>query len=129
MQRILLKSKIHKATVTGSDLNYEGSIAIDKKLCVEASLIQYEKVDIYNINNGNRFSTYVIYGAKGEISLNGAAARLVHTGDKIIIACYSQFDEDEAQNHKPIVPLLDDENNIKESIVKPASNKLEIVTR
>lgn len=122
MHRTLLKSKIHKATVTGSDLNYEGSIAIDKKLCEKACLIQYEKVDIYNINNGSRFSTYVIYGYTGEISLNGAAARLVQAGDKIIIACYSYFEEAEAKNHQPIVLLLDDQNNVKEKIVKLPSN-------
>lgn len=114
----MLKSKIHGATVTGSDLNYEGSIAIDKELCAKADLAEFEKVEIYNINNGNRFSTYVIYGSKNEISLNGAAARLVHAGDKIIIACYALFDKEEAEKHRPIVVLLDDNNFIKEIIVK-----------
>lgn len=97
MYRTLLKSKIHRATVTGSDLNYEGSIAIDTALCRAANLVEFEKVDIYNINTGARFSTYVIYGAPGEISLNGAAARLVQAGDRLIIASYVQLNEEEVK--------------------------------
>lgn len=118
MTRTLLKSKIHQAVVTGSDLNYEGSIAIDKKLCTGADLIEFEKVDIYNINNGSRFSTYVIYGSDGEISLNGAAARLVQKGDKIIIACYSEYNEEEIKTHQPKVLLVDNSNKVKEEILK-----------
>lgn len=116
MHQIMLKSKIHRATVTSSDLNYEGSIAIDKELCGKALLNEFEKVEIYNINNGNRFSTYVIHGNVNEISLNGAAARLVQTGDKIIIACYALFDKEEVKTHRPKVVLLDDNNIIKEEI-------------
>jgi len=111
----LLKSKIHRATVTGSDLNYEGSIAVDKKLIKAAKLNLFERVDIYNINNGERFSTYIIEGNKGEISLNGAAARLAHKGDKIIIACYAMLDEREIQSHNPTVVFVDEKNNIKGS--------------
>ncbi|MEW6654064.1 MAG: aspartate 1-decarboxylase [Bacteroidota bacterium] len=118
MHKIMLKSKIHRATVTSSDLNYEGSIAIDKELCAKADITEFEKVEIYNINNGNRFSTYVIYGSEKEISLNGAAARLVHTGDKIIIACYALFDKEEAKVHRPKVILLEENNIIKEVIAK-----------
>ncbi len=110
MYRTLLKSKIHRATVTGSDLNYEGSIAIDTALCREANLVEFEKVDIYNINTGARFSTYVIYGAPGEISLNGAAARLVQAGDRLIIASYVQLNEEEVKSFRPTVVLVDDLN-------------------
>ncbi len=118
MQRIMLKSKIHRATVTGSDINYEGSIAIDKSICSKADLEEYEKVEIYNVNNGNRFSTYVIYGTDGEISLNGAAARLVHPGDKIIIAAYANFDKEEIANHHPVVLLMNDDNTINQVVKK-----------
>lgn len=118
MFRVMLKSKIHKATVTGSDLNYEGSIAIDKALCKKANLLEFEKVDIYNVNNGSRFSTYVIYGGKGEVTLNGAAARLVQPGDKIIIACYSMFDDAESKKHKPTVLILDAANSVSQKITK-----------
>lgn len=118
MFRVMLKSKIHKATVTGSDLNYEGSIAIDKSLCEKANLLEFEKVDIYNVNNGNRFSTYVIYGGEGEVILNGAAARLVQARDKIIIACYSMFDEAETKKHKPIILILDSSNSVLQKDVK-----------
>lgn len=112
MLRTLLKSKIHRAVVTGSDLNYEGSIAIDKKLMDGADLRKFEKVEIYNINNGERFSTYVIEGKKGEISLNGAAARLVQTGDLIIIASYAKYDPEEERNQTPKILLVDSENNV-----------------
>ena len=112
MQRTMLKSKIHRATVTGADLNYEGSIAIDKKLCEAADIMEFERVDIYNINNGNRFSTYVIYGTDGEIGLNGAAARMVHPGDLIIIACYSIFSEEEIYNHLPKILFVDSSNRL-----------------
>lgn len=110
MQRTLLKSKIHRATVTGADMHYEGSIAIDQNLCREADLKEFERVDIYNINNGERFSTYVIFGNEGEISLNGAAARLVQVGDLIIIASYAQYEKNEIENHIPQIVLVDNKN-------------------
>jgi aspartate 1-decarboxylase len=106
----MLKSKIHRAVVTGADLNYEGSISIDPKLMKAADLLEFEKVDIYNINNGERFSTYVIKGKKGEISLNGAAARLVHVGDLIIIASYAFFKSSKIAKYKPKIVLLNAEN-------------------
>ena len=106
----VLKSKIHRAKVTGSDLDYEGSIAIDTNLMKAASLNEFEKVEIYNINSGARFSTYVINGKEGEISLNGAAARLVQKNDLIIIACYAQLDENEITNFKPQIVLVDGQN-------------------
>jgi aspartate 1-decarboxylase len=108
----MLKSKLHRATVTDADLNYEGSVSIDVDLCKAAGLSFFEKVDIYNINNGERFSTYVIAGKKGEVCLNGAAARLVHRGDKVIICSYAEFDADEAKVHVPTVILLSDHNKI-----------------
>ena len=108
----VLKSKIHRAKVTGSDLNYEGSIAIDKKLIKAANLNKFERVEIYNINNGERFATYVIEGKDGEISLNGAAARLVQKDDLIIIACYAQIDEEKIKSFKPKIVFVNELNEI-----------------
>jgi len=110
----LMKSKIHRATVTGADLNYEGSIAIDPSLCDLADFKRFERVEIYNVNNGQRFATYVIYGQPGEICLNGAAARLVHPGDEVIIVSYAQATEDEAKNYQPRVVLVDKSNKPKQ---------------
>lgn len=118
MNVTLLKSKIHRATVTGADLSYEGSISIDPALCDLARLQEFERVEIYNCDNGQRFSTYVIFGNKGEICLNGAAARLVHRGDKVIIACYAQFDAEEARAHKPDLIFVDETNEAKGLSVK-----------
>lgn len=114
MQLTLLKAKIHRAVVTGADLNYEGSIGIDPHLLEKSGIKQWEKVDIYNITNGNRFSTYVIKGNEGEVSLNGAAARLVHKDDLIIIAAYGTYSEEEAETHNPTILLMNDDNTIKE---------------
>jgi aspartate 1-decarboxylase len=115
----MLKSKIHRATVTGANLHYEGSITIDQELIEAAKLLEYEQVDVYNLNNGQRFSTYVMKGArgKGEISLNGAAARLVSIGDLVIICSYSLFDEEEALHHKPILIYVSEKNRIKKKKV------------
>lgn len=109
----LLKSKIHRATVTASNLNYEGSISIDKKLIKAANLYKFEKVEIYNICNGNRFETYIIEGKAGEISLNGAAARLVQVGDLIIIASYSFVEVEKTKTHKPTLVFVNKNNIIK----------------
>ena len=109
----VLKSKLHQATVTGADLEYEGSISIDVDLIEVAGMYRYEKVDIFNINNGARFSTYIIPGKKGEICLNGAAARLVAPGDRVIIVTYTRIDSSEARDWKPTVVLLDGKNAIK----------------
>jgi aspartate 1-decarboxylase len=108
----MMKCKLHRATVTGADLEYEGSVSIDPALCDKVGLLYNEKVDILNINNGERFSTYVIPGGPGEICLNGAAARLAHRGDKVIIVAYAQMDQSEALNHKPNVLLLNDKNEV-----------------
>lgn len=114
MRRTFLKSKIHRATVTGADLNYEGSISIDPRLCDAARLLPYERVEIYNCNNGERFATYVIYGKDGEICLNGAAARRVARGDVVIIASYCELEDHETTTHKPTKVFVTDSNAIKE---------------
>lgn len=110
----MLKCKIHRATVTDADLNYEGSISIDPKLIKAAGLFINERVDIYNCNNGARFSTYVIEGKKGEICLNGAAARHVQKGDLVIIVAYCGMTAEEAPKHKPTVVFVDGKNRVKE---------------
>jgi aspartate 1-decarboxylase len=109
----MLKSKIHRATITGADLNYVGSITIDTDLMKLANLLPYEKVDIANINNGERFETYVIEGpaGSGTIALNGAAARRGQIGDLIIILSYGQFDKAEAAAHKPVEVHVDARNH------------------
>jgi aspartate 1-decarboxylase len=111
MRLTLLKSKLHRATVTGADLNYEGSIALGPDLRQAAGLLLHERVEIYNVNNGERFATYVIGGRRpGEVVLNGAAARLVQPGDEVIIAAYAEFDPAEAERHQPNVVLLNRRN-------------------
>ena len=109
----MLYSKIHRATVTDANLNYIGSITIDEDLMDKAVLLEGQKVDIVNINNGERFSTYVIKGKRGnrDICLNGAAARKVHKGDKIIIIAYASMDLEEAKEYQPKVVIVDDDNN------------------
>jgi aspartate 1-decarboxylase len=121
----MLKSKIHRATVTGADIDYEGSITVDKELMGVAKLVEYEKVDVYNISNGQRFSTYVMKGehGRGEICLNGAAARLVSIGDLIIICSYSHHDEKEIGKHKPVIVHVDEKNRIKEIKIVGMSSK------
>lgn len=113
MQVQMLKGKIHRATVTDADLNYEGSISICPALIESAKFFIHEKVDIYNCNNGERFSTYVIKGKDGEVCLNGAAARKVHKGDLVIIASYCSMNEEEALRFVPSVVLVDEKNKVK----------------
>jgi len=103
MIRTLLKSKIHRVKVTRTDIDYNGSITIDRELCRKADILEFEKVDIYDINNGARFSTYVIYGDKGVIGINGAAARLVQKGDLVIIASFAEYGPEEWPSHEPVV--------------------------
>ena len=110
----MLYSKIHRATVTGADLYYEGSVSIDPALLKKAKMYLNQKVDIVNCNNGARFSTYIIKGKKGEVCLNGAAARLVHKGDKVIIIAYASVEISEAEKHQPTVVFVDDQNKFKE---------------
>lgn len=111
MRLTLLKSKLHRATVTAADLNYEGSIAIAPELRQAAGLLLHERVEIYNCNNGERFATYVIGSdTPGQILVNGAAARLVQPGDPIIIASYAEFEVEEARGFRPTIVLLGDGN-------------------
>ncbi len=110
----VMYSKIHRATVTNADLNYEGSISIDKALIKRAKMFLNQKVDILNCNNGARFSTYIIEGKKGEVCLNGAAARHVQKGDTVIIVAYASVNIDDAQNHEPTVVFVSDKNEFKE---------------
>lgn len=114
MQRSMLLSKIHRANVTQRDLNYVGSITIDSDLLKATGMVANEKVDVYNISNSNRFSTYIIAGEAGSgiIGVNGAAARLVSIGDKVIIANYCLLDETEMKDHKPTIIVVDDEENL-----------------
>lgn len=111
----VLKSKIHRATITQADLNYIGSISIDENLMEAANLIENEKVHIYNINNGERLETYVIKGKRdsGDISLNGAAARKAAIGDKIIIVSYASMDFEEAKKFNPVIVFPDDHNKLR----------------
>ncbi|MEE1166620.1 MAG: aspartate 1-decarboxylase [Treponema sp.] len=113
MQIEILKAKLHRATVTDANLNYEGSISIDTELCKAAGMHNYEKVDILNVNNGERFSTYIIPGTKGQICLNGAAARKACPGDKVIIVTYTHIDEEKADLWNPKIVLLNEDNSIK----------------
>ena len=112
MNLTMLYSKIHRASVSDANLNYVGSITIDSTLMQAAGLIEGQKVDIVNINNGERFSTYVITGKSGDMCLNGAAARKVQVGDKIIVMAYAQFSQEELKNYEPKVVLVDEKNAI-----------------
>lgn len=114
MQRTMLKSKIHRATVTDSDLHYVGSITIDADLLDAADVLPYEMVAVVDVDNGARFETYTIPGERGSraIQVNGAAARLVHNGDTIIIISYGSYDEDELQGYTPKVVHVNADNEI-----------------
>ena len=109
----LLKSKLHRATVTDASLHYEGSISIPPRLIELSGMMEFEKVLVANVNNGSRFETYVIVGEEGQICLNGAAAHLGKPGDKVIIMSFAQVDENEAAAFTPKVVLLDDHNQPK----------------
>ena len=114
MQRIMLRSKIHRATVTQADLHYEGSCGIDPDLLEAADIKEFEKIELYNINNGERFSTYAIRGVRGsgEISLNGAAARRAHLGDLLIICTYGSMSDEDAASYVPKIVFVDEKNRI-----------------
>ncbi|ADZ90409.1 aspartate 1-decarboxylase [Marinomonas mediterranea] len=117
MQITLLKGKLHMAKVTQAELWYDGSCAIDKDLVELAGLREFERIDIYNVDNGERFSTYVILAEAGSntISMNGAAARKVQVGDRVIIAAYGQMEESEASNFKPKLVYLNSDNSVERS--------------
>jgi len=114
MELILMKSKIHQATVTGVDMHYEGSIVIDSYLMEEVGLVKWEKVLVANMNTGDRFETYVIPAPakSGKIELNGATARLGHIGDRVIIFSFATYSEVEARKHQPRIVQVDDENKV-----------------
>ena len=114
MERIMLKSKIHRATITGADLEYEGSITIDRDLMDAADILSYEKVAIWDVTNGSRLETYAIEGERGSgvICLNGAAARLVAPKDMIIIASFVNMDAEEAKKHEPKLVFVDGKNRM-----------------
>ena len=118
MQREMLKSKIHRGTVTQSELYYEGSITVDKDLLDAANILPYEKVQVLNFNNGSRLDTYTIEGKAGSgiICLNGPAARLCSVGDEVIIVSYFHLPDEEAKNYKPKVILVDKKNKINKII-------------
>ena len=120
MRRTLLKSKIHRATVTQADLHYEGSVTIDADLMRAADIVPYERVEIYDITNGHRLATYAIEGPAGSrvICINGAAAHLVRAGDLVIITSYAEYSDDEVRDHEPIVLLVNERNQV----VPPASS-------
>ena len=114
MQRVMLKSKIHRATVTGSDLHYVGSITLDPELLEAADIREHEQVHVVDIDNGARFETYTIAGERGsgDVTVNGAAARLVHHGDTVIVISYASYDETELARYEPRVVHVDRDNRI-----------------
>lgn len=112
MKAEILKSKLHNATVTGADINYQGSISLDPELCHGVGLMQWEKVDVLSISTGARFTTYVIFGGPGEVCLNGAAARLVQAGDRVIVVSYAMMSPKKAATHRPRVAILGEKNQI-----------------
>lgn len=114
----MFKSKIHRAKVTMAELYYEGSITVDEELLEAAGILVWEKVQVVNVNNGERFETYTIKGEKGSgvICLNGPAARLATVGDEVIIIAYAQMNEDEAKKHKPRIVIVDEKNKVKKII-------------
>jgi aspartate 1-decarboxylase len=114
MRRTMMKSKIHRATVTDANLHYQGSVTIDPELMAAADILENERVDVLDVTNGNRLSTYAIPGApgRGEICLNGAAAHLVARGDLVILVTYAELEEAEARRHRPTVVFVDEHNRI-----------------
>jgi aspartate 1-decarboxylase len=114
MQRVMLKSKIHRATVTGCDLHYVGSITVDPELLEAADILEHEQVAVVDVDNGARFETYTIAGERGsgEMKVNGAAARLVHHGDTIIVISYAQYSREELEHYEPTVVHVDRQNRI-----------------
>jgi aspartate 1-decarboxylase len=122
MRRRMMKSKIHRATVTGADLNYVGSVSIDTELMALADILPYEQVAVLDLDNGARFETYAIEGERGQICLNGAAARLVAPGDKVILITYGDYDRQELAEYRPRVVHVDGRNRV----IDEASARLEV---
>lgn len=124
----LCKSKLHRATVTAAELHYEGSITIDAALLDAAGIVPFERVQVLDVNNGERFETYAIEGPRdsGVIRVNGAAARLVQPGDRVIVISYAQFTPEEAREHRPIILVLNANNTVRERVMAgdPAAEKV-----
>ena len=120
MRRTLMKSKIHRATVTDANLHYQGSVTLDPLLMEAADILEHERVDVLDVTNGNRLTTYAIPGApgRGEVCLNGAAAHLVTRGDLVILVTYAEYEEDEARRHRPRVVFVDERNR---AVAAPAA--------
>jgi aspartate 1-decarboxylase len=120
MQREVLRGKIHRATVTEANLEYEGSLTVDRDLMDAAGLAPYERIDVYDVTNGSRFSTYLIEGARGSgvICVNGAAAHLARAGDRVIITGYGLATEAELKSHHPKVVLVDERNRIRQVLAE-----------
>lgn len=114
MRRRLMKSKIHRATITSADLHYEGSLTLDRDLMADADLVEFEEIQVVNVNNGQRFSTYVIPGPAGSgvVQLNGAAARLGMVGDLVILIAYGDYEDAELVGYRPAVVFVDGANRI-----------------
>ena len=110
MQRTMMKSKIHRATVTGADLHYVGSITLDRELMALANIREFEQVAVLDIDNGNRFETYAMEGGPGDVILNGAAAHLVTPGDRVIVITYGVYSEDELATYAPTIVHVDEAN-------------------
>jgi aspartate 1-decarboxylase len=121
MLQTFLRTKLHRATITSADIDYEGSISLDRALCRAAGLLEFEQVDVYDITNGARFTTYVIYGEPGQVQINGAAARLVRPGDRVIVAAYAELAAEEVLGHTARVVLLGDNNAVLSVHAKPVT--------
>ena len=124
MRRTLLKSKIHRATVTDADLDYEGSVTIDGALMDAANIVEHERVEIYDVTNGSRLATYAMRGPEGSgvVCINGAAAHLVRPRDLVIIASYAEYDESECRAHQPRVVLVDEQNRGCAGVLKESAS-------
>ena len=116
MRRRMMKSKIHRATVTSADLNYVGSISLDALLMERADIREWEQVAVLDIDNGARFETYAIVGEPGQVQLNGAAARLVHPGDKVIVITYADYEDAELEAFEPVIVHVDERNRPREAL-------------
>ena len=132
MRRRMLKSKIHRATVTGADLHYVGSVTLDEDLMRLADIVEFEQVQIVDIDNGARFETYVIAGGPGDVILNGAAARLVQPGDRVILMTYAEYEDAELDGHEPVVVHVDAANRVvppaRVAAATPADDRRRYVT-
>ncbi len=121
MFRTFLKAKLHRATLTAADPHYEGSISIDRALCRAAGFLEFEQVDVLDIDNGARFTTYVIYGEPGQVQVNGAAARLVRPGDLVIVLAYCRLPPEQVEKHAARVVLMGPNNVIASAEDKPVT--------